>query len=70
MHANSVPIAIEEFMRVQQGRKAGNSLAWEELEEWCEVLCADLFRGVNGVPEMVRNPAREEAFRTEGVLRA
>ena len=70
MYANPMPITIEEFVRVQQACKAGNSLAWEELEERCEVLCADLFRGVNGVPEMVRNPAREETFRTERVLGA
>jgi hypothetical protein len=70
MHTNPMPIAIEKFVLVQQGRKAGNSLAWEELEEWCEVFCADLFRGVNGVSEMVRNSAREEALRTEGVLGA
>jgi len=70
VHANPVPVAVKELMRVQQACKAGNSLAWEELEEWCEIFCADLFRGVDSVPEMVRDPAREEAFRPEGVLGA
>jgi len=70
VHANPVPVAVEKLVRVQQACKAGNSFAWEELEEWREVLRADLFRGVDSVPEMVRNPAREEAFRTEGVLGA
>ena len=58
VHTNPVPVAIEESVRIQQACKAGNSLTWEELEERREVLRADPFRGVNGVPEMVGNPAR------------
>jgi hypothetical protein len=47
-----------------------SSFAWEKLEKWCEVFCAYLFRGMDSVPEMMRDSARKEAFRTESILGA
>ena len=43
VHAQPVPVRVEELVRVEKACDAGEGLAWEKLEEGRKVLRADVF---------------------------
>ena len=72
MHAQPMPIGIEDLVRLQQSRDAGAGGTGEELQERCKVFGADALGGQRRVAQTVlvwRGQPREVACRREGARR-
>lgn len=69
VHAQTMPISIEDFVWLKQSCDAGASRTRKELQERGEVFCADALRGQRRVAQTVlvwRGQSREITCRREG----